>query len=98
MSAKMKGVTNYSKIKGNFRITPRRFPNVSTLWSLGLALDLSIEEIEACRTDAATDIEHATLKMLYVWYKKGSGSLESGSSKDVQLTDAMEEAGLGNYV
>ena len=76
----------------------KKVSNVSTLWSLGLALDLSIEEIEACRTDAATDIEHATLKMLYVWYKKGSGSLESGSSKHVQLTDAMEEAGLGNYV
>ena len=76
----------------------KKVSNVSTLWSLGLALDLSIEEIEACRTDAATDIEHAALKMLYVWYKKGSGSLESGSGKHVQLADAMDEAGLGNYI
>ena len=76
----------------------KKVSNVSTLWSLGLALGQSIEEIEACRTDAATDIEHAALKMLYTWYKKGSGSLESGLRKDAHLTDAMEEAGLGNYV
>ena len=76
----------------------KKVSNVSTLWSLGLALGQSIEEIEACRTDAATDIEHAALKVLYTWYKKGSGSLEPGSRKDAHLTDAMEEAGLGNYV
>ena len=71
--------------------------NVSTMKTLGLALGLPNEKIEACNTNASTDIELATSNMLFIWFNRERGSLENGTKKDRQLTRALEDIGLANY-
>ena len=75
----------------------KKVSKVSTMKDLGLALGLPNEKIEACNTNAPADIELATSNMLFLWYNGELGGLDPGTSRDVQLTNALEEIGLANY-
>ena len=75
----------------------QKVSNVSKMKALGLALGLPNEKIEACNTNAPGDIELATSNMLFLWYNRELGGLEPGTSRDVQLTNALEKIGLANY-
>ena len=72
--------------------------DVSTLRSLALELGVTSEDVETRMTDYPRKIDTAAFNVLYKdWYRKVPGTLQKGSNKHVQLTKAMEEAGLVIY-